>query len=106
MAELQFRETAAAGYDRAVGLMTRQLIAPLLRAARIASGQRVLDIATGTGIAAEAAAEAVGLNGHVTATDISAAMVERARERLGGVPNVSFAVEDGQRLTLPEESFD
>jgi ubiquinone/menaquinone biosynthesis C-methylase UbiE len=106
MAELQFRETAAAGYDRAVGHMTRQLIPTLLRAARIAPGQRVLDIATGTGIAAEAAAEVVGSNGHVTATDISPAMIERARERLGGVPNISFAVEDGQRLTLPEESFD
>ena len=106
MVELQFREPAAAGYDRAVGHMTRQLLPPLLRAARLAPGQRVLDIATGTGIAAEAAAEAVGPSGHVVAADISSAMVERARERLAGVPNVSFAVEDGQRLTLPSESFD
>ncbi len=71
MAELQFRDTAAAGYDRAVGHMTRQLIAPLLRAARLSPGQRVLDIATGTGLAAEAAAEAVGPSGHVVAADIS-----------------------------------
>ena len=106
MAELQFRDTAAAGYDRAVGHMTRQLIAPLLLAARLAPGLRVLDIATGTGLAAEAAAEAVGPSGHVIATDISPAMVERARERLGGLPNVSFAVEDGQRLTLPDGGFD
>jgi ubiquinone/menaquinone biosynthesis C-methylase UbiE len=106
MAELQFRDTAAAGYDRAVGHMTRQLIAPLLRAAHLSPGHRVLDIATGTGLAAEAAAEAVGPSGHVVAADISPAMVERARERLAGVPNVSFAVEDGQRLTLPGESFD
>ena len=93
MAELQFRDTAAAGYDRAVGHMTRQLIAPLLRAAHLSPGHRVLDIATGTGLAAEAAAEAVGPSGHVVAADISPAMVERARERLAGVPNVSFAVE-------------
>jgi ubiquinone/menaquinone biosynthesis C-methylase UbiE len=106
MAELQFRDTAAAGYDRAVGHMTRQLIAPLLRAARLSPGQRVLDIATGTGVAAEAAAEAVGPSGHVVAADIAPAMVERARERLGGAPNVSFAVEDGQSLTFPAESFD
>jgi ubiquinone/menaquinone biosynthesis C-methylase UbiE len=106
MAELQFRDTAAAGYDRAVGHMTRQLIAPLLRAARLSPGQRVLDIATGTGVAAEAAAEAVGPSGHVVAADIAPAMVERARERLAGAPNVSFAVEDGHRLTLPVESFD
>jgi ubiquinone/menaquinone biosynthesis C-methylase UbiE len=106
MAELQFRDAAAAGYDRAVGHMTRRLVPPLLRAARLAPGLRVLDIATGTGLAAEAAAEAVGPSGHVIATDISPAMVERARERLGGLPNVSFAVEDGQRLTLPDGGFD
>jgi ubiquinone/menaquinone biosynthesis C-methylase UbiE len=106
MGDLQFRAAAAAGYDRAVGHMTRQLIAPLLRAAHLSPGQRVLDIATGTGLAAEGAAEAVGPSGHVVAADISPAMVERARERLGGAPNVSFAVEDGQSLTLPAESFD
>ena len=106
MAELQFRDAAAAGYDRPVGHMTRRLVPPLLRAARLAPGLRVLDIATGTGLAAEAAAEAVGPSGHVIATDISPAMVERARERLGGLPNVSFAVEDGQRLTLPDGGFD
>jgi ubiquinone/menaquinone biosynthesis C-methylase UbiE len=106
MAELQFRESAAAGYDRAVGHMTRQLIPPLLRAARLTPGMRVLDIATGTGIAAEAAAEVVGPSGQVVAADVSPAMVERARERLGGLPNVAFAVEDGQHLALPDESFD
>jgi ubiquinone/menaquinone biosynthesis C-methylase UbiE len=106
MAELQFRESAAAGYDRAVGHMTRQLLPPLLRAARLAPGMRVLDIASGTGLAAEAAAEAVGPTGHVTAADISPAMLDRARERLGALPNVSFAVEDGQSLTFPAEGFD
>jgi ubiquinone/menaquinone biosynthesis C-methylase UbiE len=106
MTALQFHESAAAGYDRAVGHMTRQLIPPLLRAARLAPGMRVLDIATGTGIAAEAAAKVVGPSGHVVAADISPAMVERARERLGGLPNVSFSVEDGQRLTRADASFD
>ena len=106
MSGSQFRDAAAAGYDRSVGEMTRRMVPPLLRAARLAPGMRVLDIATGTGLAAEAAAEVVGPSGHVVAADISPAMVERARERLAGVPNVSFAVEDGHRLTLPSESFD
>jgi cyclopropane fatty-acyl-phospholipid synthase-like methyltransferase len=76
MAELQFRDTAAAGYDRSVGEMTRRILPSLLRAARLAPGQRVLDVAAGTGLAAEAAAEAVGPTGHVTATDISPAMLD------------------------------
>jgi ubiquinone/menaquinone biosynthesis C-methylase UbiE len=106
MAELQFRESAAAGYDRSIGVMTLRIVPFLLRAARLAPGMRVLDIATGTGLAAQAAAEAVGPTGQVLAADISPAMVARARERLGGWPNAAFAVEDAQALTLPDQGFD
>jgi ubiquinone/menaquinone biosynthesis C-methylase UbiE len=106
MTDLQFREAAAAGYDRSVGEMTRRVVPPLLRAARLAPGMRVLDIAAGTGIAAEAALAEVGPDGHVTAADISPAMVEQARKRLGGLPNVSFAEEDGQAMAFADRSFD
>jgi predicted methyltransferase len=40
------------------------LVPSLLQAAHVSSGQRVLDIATGTGIVAEAVAEVVGPTGH------------------------------------------
>jgi ubiquinone/menaquinone biosynthesis C-methylase UbiE len=106
MNDFQFRDTAAAGYDQSVGEMTRRILPALLRAARLAPGMRVLDIATGSGLAAEAAAEAVGPSGHVVAADISPAMVAKARERLGALPNASLAVEDGQSLTFRPESFD
>jgi ubiquinone/menaquinone biosynthesis C-methylase UbiE len=106
MAGLQFRDTAAAGYDRTIGEMTRRLVPSLLRAARLAPGMRVLDVATGTGLAAEAAAAAVGPIGHVTAADISPAMLDRVRERLGGLPNVAFSVEDGQDLGFRDRRFD
>jgi SAM-dependent methyltransferase len=33
-------------------------------------------------------------------------MAEKARERLEKAPNVSVSVEDGQRLSFPDESFD
>lgn len=78
----------------------------LLRAANVARGMRVLDIATGTGLSAEVALAAVGPTGHVTAADISPAMAGKARERLGKAPNVSVSVEDGQALSFPGESFD
>ena len=76
-------------------------------AARIAPGQRVLDVATGTGIAAEAACSIVGPAGSVLATDMSPEMVDKARERLVEQwPNAAVAVEDGQALSLNDESFD
>ena len=53
---------AAVGYDE---LFAR---ANLFRAAHLATGQKVLDVATGTGIVAQAAAEIVGSSGRVTAS--------------------------------------
>ena len=54
------------GFDRTFGLPMRQFIPTLLRVARLSPGQRVLDVATGTGFAAGAALEVVGPSGHVT----------------------------------------
>ena len=72
----------------------------------LAHGHRVLDVASGTGISAEAALDAVGPSGSVLATDISQEMVEKARKRLSRSPNAAVAVEDGQALSFPEASFD
>ena len=88
------------------GRITAHFIPYLLRAARIAPGMRVLDIAAGTGRAAEAALTIVGATGHVTAADLSPAMVEKSRKRLGHAKNASVAVENGQALSFPDRSFD
>ena len=103
---LPFKDEAAAEYDRAFAHVTAYFMPFLLRAAHVAPGMRVLDIATGTGLSAEAALAAVGPTGHVTAADISPAMVGKARERLGIASNVSVSVEDGQALSFSDESFD
>ena len=55
----------------------RQFIPTFLRMARIAPGQKVLDVATGTGLAAEEAVIAVGASGHVTAVDGTFEMLDR-----------------------------
>jgi ubiquinone/menaquinone biosynthesis C-methylase UbiE len=104
--ELVFKDEAAAEYDRAFAHVTAYFMPFLLRAAHIAPGMRVLDVATGTGLSAEAALAAVGPTGHVTAADLSPAMAEKARERLGKAPNVSVSVEDGQALSFSSGSFD
>jgi ubiquinone/menaquinone biosynthesis C-methylase UbiE len=104
--ELVYKDEAASAYDRAFAHVSRHFLPFLLKAGRVAPGQRVLDAATGTGIAAEAALAVVGSAGHVTAADISPAMVDRARRRLAGSPNASVAVEDAQSLRFGEGSFD
>jgi ubiquinone/menaquinone biosynthesis C-methylase UbiE len=104
--ELTYKDEAAAGYDQAFAHVTKHFVPYLFRAAQVAPGMRVLDIAAGTGLAAEAALKIVGPTGHVTAGDLSPAMVEKSRERLGHAKNASVAVEDGQALSFPDESFD
>src|SRR5579864_5378435 len=106
MEELVFERQAAAEYDRAFAHVTSYFMPFVLRAARIARGMRVLDIATGTGLSAEAALAAVGPTGHVTAADVSPDMAEKARERLGKAQNASVSVEDGQALSFADCSFD
>src|SRR4249919_2071300 len=104
--ELVFKNEAAAEYDRAFAHVTAHFMPFLLRAAHIAPGMRVLDIATGTGLSAEAALAAVGPTGHVTAADVSPAMAEKARERLSEARNASVLVEDAQALSFSDDTFD
>jgi ubiquinone/menaquinone biosynthesis C-methylase UbiE len=104
--ELFFRSEAAAEYDRAFAHVTRYFMPFLLRAGGVVPGMRVLDVATGTGLSAGAALAAVGPTGHITASDVSPAMTEKARERLGNVPNVLVSLEDGQALSFSNASFD
>lgn len=86
------------------GEVTRQM----LDLARIQPGQRILDIAAGAGEPAVSAAERVGPDGYVLATDISEGIVELAlqvaRER--GLKQVETRVMDGEKLDLPDASFD
>ena len=102
----RFGSTSAAGYDRGFGSISGQFIPALLRAGRVGPGCKLLDVATGTGVAAEAAVQVIGSSGSVLATDLSSAMLDRARERLSLIPNVSFSIEDGQSLSFPDGEFD
>lgn len=90
--------------DRWYGDVTRQM----LDLAQVGAGQRILDIAAGAGEPAVSAAERVGPEGYVLATDISEGIVELAlqvaRER--GLKQVETRDMDGEELDLPDASFD
>ena len=75
--------------------------------ARLRPGERVLDVASGSGDLAQAFARRVGPTGEVWATDINRSMLERGRDRLLDAGCLAPAVQcDAERLPFPERSFD
>lgn len=93
-------ETVAHRYHHHFARLTAQAAGPLLEAAGVGDGIRVLDVATGPGHAAAAAslrgADAVGL-------DFAAAQVALARTQY---PTLEFHQGDAEALPFPDESFD
>ncbi len=81
----------------------------LVELAGLTPGMRVLDAATGTGLAALAAARAVGPSGQVVGVDISAGMLQQADRLLtaSGLTNVSYVKADATALDgFDDEAFD
>src|SRR5207247_2295858 len=87
-------------YDDAFGSLTRQAVDPLLDSAQVRSGARTLDVASGPGYAAAAAA---ARGARVAALDFSSVMVELARSQN---PDMEFREGDAEALPFPEGSFD
>ena len=73
------------------------------------AGQRVLDLAGGTGDLAALMAPLVGDQGEVVLSDINASMLDVGRARLvdrGIVGNVTFVQADAESLPFPDSHFD
>lgn len=95
-----------ATYDN---IRTTQLPAEKLPAyAKLTPGQRVLDVACGTGWATMVAARTVGDTGQVTGIDIADKLMDVAREKTAsaGLSNVEFRVGDAEELEFDDASFD
>jgi SAM-dependent methyltransferase len=75
----------------------------LADAARIASGDRVLDVGCGTGVLARAAADRVAAEAQVTGLDRNAGMLAVAR-RLR--PQIDWRQGDATQLPFPDGSYD
>lgn len=74
----------------------------------VRAGDRVLDLAGGTGDLAALFADVVGTTGTVVLTDINAEMMAVGRERLlnRGFAQVQFCQANGEFLPFPDNSFD
>lgn len=95
----RFSETAA-GYAATMAPSLRPIAETVVRRARLRPGERVLDIGTGTGIAAAAAR---GDRREVVGVDAAPGMLEIARRE---VPGVRFEEMDFAALRFADRSFD
>lgn len=89
------------------GGMHRIWKAMAIAQANVRPGQKVLDVASGTGDLALAFARKVGRHGKVIMSDINSAMLARGRDRLidEGYP-VEAVVCDAEHLPFPDHEFD
>jgi SAM-dependent methyltransferase len=80
----------------------------MVELAAIGPGSRVLDVASGLGEPAVAAARRAGPDGQVLATDHSEEMLGHGRKRAEklGLDNIEFRRMDAQALAVPEAAFD
>lgn len=93
-------QRAAAHYADMFGALTAQAAEALLDAAAVTAGTRVLDVATGPGYVAAAAARR---GARVVGIDFATAMVADARSRY---PELEFREGDAEALAEPDASFD
>ncbi|MES3014338.1 MAG: methyltransferase domain-containing protein, partial [Pseudomonadota bacterium] len=101
-------DLAAPGYEALWQAPLAAVQQALLARAAFAPGERVLDVACGTGLVTFQAAQAVGARGAVLGVDLSGAMVEAAQRRAAapGAPTARIARMDAEQLDLPDAGFD
>lgn len=85
-----------------------QICHRLLNYSQVTSGQHILDIGTGTGHLAIAAAQIVGMEGRVLGVDIASGMLEQAKSKVEALKlnNIEFHLADAEALDFPANSFD
>src|SRR5690348_16194911 len=86
-------------------MFTTPVAGQLIRFTGIAPGEAVLDVGTGTGVAAITAAQK---GARVSALDLTPALLEVATENalIAGLPDIEFTEGDAERLPYPDGTFD
>ena len=93
-------EQQASGYEDFFGPITTRVVGPLLDAAAVEAGTRVLDVASGPGYVS---AEAAKRGASVVGIDIAEAMLSLAR---GLHPQIEFRQGNAEALPFSDEAFD
>lgn len=87
---------------------SRALTEAIVQEAQIRPGMRVLDLASGAGEPALSLVQAVGPDGHVTATDVAPGMIATVEEliRQQGFMNLACQPADAEELPFADQTFD
>jgi len=80
----------------------------LVEYAELQPGHKVLDVATGTGLVAIAAAQQVAPTGWVVGVDLAEGMLRQAKAKIEQLQlfNISLYWQDAETLNLPDDCFD
>jgi len=73
---------------------------------RIAAGQDVLDVGTGTGLLVPYLTRLVGPAGFVTAIDLSEKMVQKCQAKYSNIKNLSIKIADIEETVFQPATFD
>jgi SAM-dependent methyltransferase len=100
----QVNRSAAEVYEEFfIPALFQQWAGQVADAARIKSGQRVLDVACGTGVLARAAAAPVGASGSVVGLDVNEGMLAVAAQK---APQIEWRQGKAETLPFDDDSFD
>lgn len=100
-------DEVAPGYDRTNAVLSFGQAAPwrraTTRALQTGPGQRVLDVAAGTGTSSAAIAKTSAV---VVAADFSPGMIAEGKRRHPNTPNLTFQIADATALPFADDEFD
>ncbi len=103
----QVSDSAAATYERDnVPLSFGPWARVLIDRSGIKPGDRVLDVACGTGIVARTAAPLVGVTGHVTGCDLNEGMLAEAAKHVPAEAVIDWHQRDATDLGFDDEGFE
>lgn len=111
LSEFEYKERLAAEFNRRTEYDSGRNLDwhnRLIELANLRVGQKILDIATGTGLVAIAAAQQVAPDGVVVGVDIATGLLSQAERKIQmlGLQNVELIEADADYLDFPDKSFD
>ena len=103
----QLDGNSAEAYEEYFGPAFRPFAADLVRLAAVAHGDRVLDVACGTGVVAREAAAAAGETGRVVGLDVNAEMLRVATAVSADIrPRIEWRQGNAMSLPFADADFD